>query len=81
MKQEQGITYIDWVGAFLFKSFFRVTRKTVRVRKGTMAGGGGSAGFEQEKGFTCFSFCSLEACFKQEQGITILYRLGRCFFV
>ena len=43
-------------------------------------GVGGSAGFEQEKGLTCFSFSSLEACFKQEQGITNLYRLGSFFF-
>ena len=71
---------IDLVWGLWVKSFYRVTKKTVRVRKGTMAGGGGSAGFEQEKGFKCFSFCSLEACFKQEQGITILYRLDRFFF-
>ena len=37
-------------GGLWVKSFYRVTKKTVRVRKGTMAGGGGSAGFEQEKG-------------------------------
>ncbi len=67
---------------FLVKSFFRVNWKTVRVRKGTIAGGvGGSAGFEQKSGFTRLSFCSLEACFNQQQGITILYRLGRDFLV
>ena len=44
------LSSIGWVGFILVKSFFRVTRKTVRVRKGTMAGGGGSAGFEQENG-------------------------------
>ena len=54
-----------------------MTRKTVRVRKGTMAGGGGGTGLEQGKGYTCLSFCRLEAQFRQEQGITIFYRLGR----
>ena len=44
------LSSIDWVGGLWVKSFYRVTKKTVRVRKGTMAGGGGSAGFEQEKG-------------------------------
>ena len=56
-----------------------MTRKTVRVRKGTMAGGGGGTGFEQGKGYMCLSFCRLEAQFRQDQGITILYRFGMGF--
>ena len=56
-----------------------VTKKTVRVRKGTMAGGGGGTGFEQGKGYTCLNFCRLEAQFGQDQGITILYRFGMGF--
>ena len=58
-----------------------MTRKTVRVRKVTMAGGGGGAGFEQGKGYTCLSFCRFEVLLKPEQGITIFYRLGRVFLV
>ena len=46
-----------------------------------MAGGGGGTGFEQGKGYTCLSFCRLEAQFRQDQGITIFYRLGRGFWV
>ena len=44
-----------------------------------MAGGGGGTGFEQGKGYTCLSFCRLEVQFRQDQGITIFYRLGRGF--
>ena len=81
MKQEQGITILYRLGRFFFfvKSFYRVTRKTVRVRKGTMAGGGGGTGLEQGKGYTCLSFSRLEVQFRQDQGITIFYRLGRGF--
>ena len=43
-------------------------------------GGGGGTGFEQGKGYTCLSFCRLEAQFRQDQGITISYRLGMFFF-
>ncbi len=46
-----------------------------------MAGGGGGTGFEQGKGYTCLSFCRLEAQFRQDQGITIFYRLGSFFLV
>jgi hypothetical protein len=50
-KQKQGITIFYQLGRVsLVKTFHSGTRKTVRVRKGTMAGGGCSAGFEQEKG-------------------------------
>ena len=55
-----------------------MTRKTVRVRKGTMGGGGGT-GLEQGKGYTCLSYCRLEVQFRQDQGITIFYRLGMGF--
>ena len=34
------LSSIDWVGGLTVKSFYRVTKKTVRVRKGTMAGVG-----------------------------------------
>ena len=56
-----------------------MTKKTVRVRKGTMAGCGGGTGVEQGKGYACLSFCPLEAQFRQDQDITILYRFGMGF--
>jgi len=43
------LSSIGWVGFILVKSFFRVTRKTVRVRKGTMAGGGAVQGLSRKR--------------------------------
>ena len=44
-----------------------------------MAGVGGSAGFEQEKGRSACVFIRLRSLLKLEHGITIFYRLGRGF--
>ena len=79
-RQEQGITIFNQLGRVLIGQTVQPgTKKTARVRKDTMARGGGSAGFEQGMGCMCFTFGPLESRFKQEQGITIFYRLVRGF--
>ena len=79
-RQEQGITIFNQLGrVFIGQTVQPGTKKTVRVRNVTMAGGGGSAGFKQGMGCMCFTFGPLESRFKQEQGITIFYRLVRGF--
>ena len=76
-RQEQGITIFNQLGRVFIGQ--TVQPGTKRVRNVTMAGGGGSAGFEQGMGCMCFTFGPLESRFKQEQGITIFYRLVRGF--
>ena len=56
-----------------------MTTKTVKVGKVTMAGGGGSAGFEQEKGRSACVFIRLRSVLKLEDGICTCYRLGWYF--
>ena len=43
------LSSIDWVGGLWVKSFYRVTKKTVGVRKGTMAGGGAVQGLSRKR--------------------------------
>ena len=52
-----------------------VSTKTSMVRKVTLAGVLGQAVFEKGNGCRCLSFGSMGSLFKQEQGITIFYRL------
>ena len=43
------LSSLDWVWGLWVKSFYRVTKKTVRVRKGTMAGVGAVHGLSRKR--------------------------------